>query len=365
MALLESAGVEVHPYLRDSDEIAAFGPVGRARLAVRPVRSGEDVRAFDALLARVRPDVVHLHNPYPLISPWLIRTAAARGVPVVQTVHNYRMSCMAGSFYRDGKPCEDCLGKMLPLPGVLHGCYRGSRVQSIPMAAALTVHRRTWPRVARFLPLTSFMASKLMAAGVPAEQITVRPNAAADPGEPAPPGKGFFFAGRFDREKGVLLLLEAWRRSGLDSHETLVIAGDGHYREQVRREAAALHGVTLTGAVSRDKVGRLMSAAGVVVVPSLGYEGFPRIVVEAFARARPVLVSDLGALPELVDDAVGWRAAAEPESMGRGLAAAAAGDQPARGARARRRFLDRYTPERVLQQLLSVYGEVARGTVPR
>ena len=360
VAQLRSAGVDVVTYLRDSDEIAGLGALGKARLATRPIRSGEDVRALGALLREVRPDVLHLHNPYPLISPWVIRTAARHGVPVVQTVHNYRMSCVAGSFYRDGAPCEDCLGKALPWPGVAHGCYRGSRLQSVPMAAALATHRRTWPLVSRFLPLTAFMTGKLRAAGIPDEQITVRPNAAADPGEPQGQGAGFFFAGRFDKEKGVLLLLDAWRRSGLDSRSTLVIAGDGNYQDQVRREAAALKGVTLTGTVSRDEVGRLMRQAAVVVVPSLGYEGFPRIVVEAFARARPVLVSDLGALPELVDDAVGWRAAPNPAGFAAGLVAAASGDAVAKGAAARQRFLERYTPDHVLAQLLDVYAAVAR-----
>ena len=135
--LLREAGHEVHTYLRDSDEIAAFGPLERAGLAIRPIRSRADVHAFATLLTDVRPDVVHLHNPYPLISPWVVRVAAELDVPVVQTVHNYRMSCVAGSFYRDGHACEDCLGRALPWPAVAHGCYRGSRVQSVPMRTTL------------------------------------------------------------------------------------------------------------------------------------------------------------------------------------------------------------------------------------
>lgn len=358
--LLREAGHEVHTYLRDSDEIAAFGPLERAGLAIRPIRSRADVHAFATLLTDVRPDVVHLHNPYPLISPWVVRVAAGLDVPVVQTVHNYRMSCVAGSFYRDGHACEDCLGRALPWPAVAHGCYRGSRVQSVPMALALAAHRGTWALVDRFLPLTTFVAEKLQAAGVPETRITVRPNAVPDPGPPEPGGRGFLFAARFDREKGVLLLLDAWERSGLGPSVPLVIAGDGELADEVRRRAARLEGVQLTGPVTRSEVGRLMARAAVVVVPSLGYEAFPLTVVEAFSRGRPVLATRVGGLPRLVDDEVGWIADADPSSLAARLVEAAAADVAVHSAAARRRYERQYTPQVVLDQLVGVYGEVRR-----
>lgn len=360
IAILRASGHEVHPYLRDSDEIAKFRGRKRAELAIRPIRSREDVGAFSRLLLDVRPDVVHLHNPYPLISPWIVRVAAEMNIPVVQSVYNYRMSCVAGSFFRDGSPCEDCLGKSVPWPAVFHGCYRGSRTQSVPMAVALSTHRKTWETVDRFLALSSFMADKLRAAGIRDSQITIRPNAAEDPGPPTPIGKGFLFAGRFDQQKGILLLLDAWRRSGLGHQDTLVIAGHGALAPEIQRISAGLDGVTLVGSVDRSDVGRLMTRAAVVVVPSIWYEGFPQIVVEAFARARPVLGTNVGALAELIDDTVGWSAQPDAADLARTLVEVSGTNASDRGAAARRRYEERYTPEVVLEQLLAIYTSVRR-----
>src|SRR4051794_39763124 len=153
LQLLKDAGVYVRPYIRSSDEIAQMNPMRRAAGAIRPIRSGEDLRRVDALIDEVRPDVVHLHNPYPLISPMVIRTSKRRGVAVVQTVHNQRHICMAGTFSRDGHDCYECVGRVPPLPGVRHGCYRGSRPQSLVMATSLSVHRPTFRLVDRFLAL--------------------------------------------------------------------------------------------------------------------------------------------------------------------------------------------------------------------
>src|SRR6185312_8967573 len=142
----------------------------------------EDSTRLQRLLAERRPDVMHLHNPYPLISPWAVRVAAAAGVPVVQTVHNYRMVCMNGAFFRDGVVCTDCAGRTVPWPGALHGCYRGSRPQSLVMTAALTAHRPTWRLVSRYLALTGFMRDQLVAAGIAPDRVTVKPNTIPDPG---------------------------------------------------------------------------------------------------------------------------------------------------------------------------------------
>src|SRR5262249_25956371 len=143
-----------------------------------------------------RPDLVHLHNPYPLISPWIVRTAHRYGVPVVQTVHNYRHVCAAATFFRDGHPCHDCQGRLVPLPAVVHSCYRGSRAQSVVMATTLTVHRSTWRQVDRYLTLTPSMGAFLRAMGVDEARISVKPNTVPDPGEHNRVGAGFLFAGR-------------------------------------------------------------------------------------------------------------------------------------------------------------------------
>jgi glycosyltransferase involved in cell wall biosynthesis len=353
VAALREAGVEVLTHVRSSDEIARYGTARRAGLAVRPVRSGTDARAVAALIRRERPDVLHLHNPYPLVSPWVVRVAHRAGVPVVQTVHNYRHACVNGSLFRDGGPCTDCLRHQTRWPGVVHGCYRGSVPQSIALTTAEHLHAGTWRMVSRYLVLTAFAARTL---GLPAAKVVVRPNSASDPGTPAPLGSGYLFVGRLDEEKGVLLLLDAWR--SVPPGSRLTVIGDGRHRGAVEALAAARDDVVYLGAQPPDRVAAEMDAAAAVVVPSVCYEGFPRVLAESFARGRPVLATDVGPLPEVVTPDVGWTAPATPDAFARALASPP--DLAALGAGARARYLRDLTPERSLRRLLDTYAAVTR-----
>ena len=225
---LRNAGVEVATFFRDSDTISSFGAFKNAALAVSPVYSLEAVPLFRKVLRTFRPDVVHLHNPYPLVSPWVVRVAVGADIPVVQTVHNFRHSCPAStSLFRDGRPCEDCVGRPFPWPGIVHRCYRGSRSQSCVMAIATRAHRSTWQLVSRFLAVSDFVGDHLVAAGIPAGKIVVHPNTAQSHGHAHPPGRDFVFLGRLTAEKGIRLLISAWAQSDLSSHHRLVVAGDG------------------------------------------------------------------------------------------------------------------------------------------
>lgn len=316
---LANAGVEVATYMRSSDEIADMNLLRQAGLpvdALRGNRAGQDVAE---IIRRFQPHVLHLHNPYPLISPVVIDVAVHAGVPVVHTVHNYRQVCVKGTFFRDGGVCEDCRGKRFPWPAVLHRCYRGSRLQSTVMATALTVHRKRWLRVSRFLAVSEFVARHLLREGIPEDRVEVQPNPVPDPGPPSPPGKGLLFAGRLDEEKGVELLLDAWERADLDSR--LVIAGDGPLGETVRRRTATRRSVEATGQVPADEMPELYRDCAAVVVPSIWYEGFPTAIIEAFAHGRAVLASDLGSMSTIVTDEVGWLASPTPEEWARMLVA--------------------------------------------
>ena len=359
IALLRSAGIQVETYFRSSDEIEDFGLLERAKLAVRPVYSREDVRAFRGALATFRPDIVHLHNPYPLISPAIVRVAHSAGVPVVQSVHNFRHVCASSAFFRAGRVCEDCRGKTIPWPAVAHGCYRGSRAQSAIMATSLVAHRSTWQFVHRFLPVSEFVAEFLVETGVPRERVRVVPNAVPDPGPSSLPGKGFLFAGRLDPEKGVGLLLEAWGQSNLGSSTTLTICGEGPLRQSVESAAARMPGVKLEGLVSETHVRELLRACRVVMLPSLWYEGLPSIALEAFAAGRPVLATRIRATSNLVDEAVGWLVPPDPTA----LAAALCNAHTSRcvdvlGLEARHRYESTFAPERVVSAIVSLYSEV-------
>ncbi|MBX6751709.1 MAG: glycosyltransferase, partial [Micromonosporaceae bacterium] len=177
---LTRAGVRVLPFLRSSDEIATFSPAQKAALVVSPVYARRAQRELRDMLRRERPDVVHLHNPYPLLSPWVIRTAQAEGVAVVHTLHNFRQTCVNGLFHRASVSCRACAGRAVALPAIRHACYRGSRPQSAVMATTLAVHRRTWSRLDRVLALTPSMAEYARSLGVAPERIVVRPNAVPD-----------------------------------------------------------------------------------------------------------------------------------------------------------------------------------------
>ena len=308
-----------------------FGPAMRSRefslsqraaLAIRPIYSFEDMRAIRRCIQEIRPDVIHLHNPFPLISPSVIRAAKSEGVPVVQTVHNFRHSCPAGDCFRGGQVCEDCSGKPLPWPAVLHGCYRGSRPQSAVMAVATRLHHATWLLVDHFLPVSEFVARHLVTSGIPSERVTVRPTSTERRGSVRPLGSDFVFVGRLDQGKGISLLISAWMESRVWQNHRLVVAGDGPERERI--VAAQDHNVHYLGRVDRDRVSMLLDDAAVVVVPSVSYEGFPRVVAESFERGRPIAATTVGPLPELITRDVGWTAPPERVAFASMLSVAAA-----------------------------------------
>jgi glycosyltransferase involved in cell wall biosynthesis len=356
---LRAAGVEVDTYFRSSDEIEGFSVAQRATLPIRPIFSLEDTRLMRQQIRQTRPDVVHLHNPFPLISPWAIRVAKAEGVPVVQTVHNYRHSCPPALLFRDGSVCEDCSGKAFPWPAVVHGCYRGSRPQSLVMASSARLHRSTWLSVDRFLPVSNFVGEHLVKAGIPRERICVRYNSTEALGPTRPLGTGFVFVGRLTKEKGASLLMSAWLRADLGRRHRLVVAGDGPERDFVM--SAQGHNVHYVGVVDRARVSALLDEAAVVVIPSLWYEGFPRLVAESFERGRPVAATALGALSELITPEVGWTAPPEPDAFAKMLALAVSDPALAeKGANARETFESNLDPGVTTALLLDIYDQVIR-----
>ncbi|MBA2768049.1 MAG: glycosyltransferase family 4 protein, partial [Sporichthyaceae bacterium] len=268
MAALASAGVGIVPYLRSSDEIDAMTLAQRLAVPMQPLHSRRSVAEVEAMIERHRPDLVHLHNPFPLISLSVVRAAHRHGLPLVQTVHNHRHSCMRGSYFRDGHPCHECRGRTLPWPAVKHGCYRDSHAQSVPMAAAFLVHRGDQRAVDRYIALTDALAASLVDSGlVTADRVTIRPNSVPDPGPFRAPGTGLIFVGRLTDEKGVPLLLEAWRRSG-GPFGTLTVVGEGPGRGLVEAAGRAGGDVRVLGSLEHDEVGAALDRAAALVVPS-------------------------------------------------------------------------------------------------
>jgi glycosyltransferase involved in cell wall biosynthesis len=353
-AQLRAAGVEVLPFQRSSDSIGDLPPAEKALLPLAPVYGRAAQRDLARLLAAERPDLLHLHNPYPLLSPWVIRTAHAAGVPVVQTVHNYRQVCSSGLYFRDGHNCQDCRGKLLGWPAVRHRCYRGSAAQSALMATTLAVHRPTWRSVDRFIALTDLIAAHLRDYGIPSDRIVVKPNGLPDPGEPGPLGDGFLYGGRLSPEKGLELLLDAWRRHPDGSLGPLRIAGDGELRPLAERAAAERADVTYLGGLGRDEMVEARRRAAVVLAVPTWNDVLPTVILEALSTGRPVLGTAVGGIPYLVGDDAGWVVPPDPESLAAALPVARAG-AAGRSAAARERYLRLFHPDVLTGRLLEVY----------
>ncbi|MEE6258607.1 glycosyltransferase [Plantactinospora sonchi] len=368
---LEAAGVEVLPFLRSSDEIARFSGTDKALLPLSPIYAPRAQQELSRLITEHRPDVLHLHNPYPLLSPWVVRTAHKHRVPVVQTVHNYRQVCSSGLYFRDGRICQDCRGRALGVPAIVHRCYRGSRAQSALMATTLAVHRPTWRSVDRYIALTSGIANHLRDYGIPDDRIVVKPNAIPDPGPPPPLGDGFLFFGRLSPEKGVGLLLDAWRRHPDGALGPLRIAGDGELRPLAEEAAAQRADVEFLGPLDRAGVAAALRSAAVVLTVPTWHDVLPTVVIEALAAGRPVLGTALGGIPYLIgadEPAVaagsalstgeaGWLVPADPAALAAALPtarAAAASLAP----HARARYQRTFHPDVVTGQLLDIYAKM-------
>ncbi|MEU7931997.1 glycosyltransferase family 4 protein [Micromonospora echinofusca] len=392
IAQLTAAGVEVLPFIRSSDEIPSMSKSAKALLPISPIWAPRAQEDLSRLIAEHRPDVLHLHNPYPLISPWIVRTAHRHGVPVVQTVHNYRQVCSSGLYFRDGMICQDCRGRALGVPAIVHRCYRGSRAQSALMATTLAVHRGTWRSVDRFVALTSAVADHLRDYGIPAERIVVKPNGIPDPGAPAPLGDGFLYMARLSPEKGLDLLLDAWRRHPDGALGPLRIAGDGELRPLAEAAAAERADVTYLGPLDRAGVRAAIEASAVIIAASTWHDVLPTVIIEALAAGRPVLGTALGGIPYLlgadaprepagtgpaavataapgegrvalptgvVAGEAGWVVPPEPAAMAAALPVAAAGAAEIAQA-ARLRYERTFHPDVVTKRLIDVYTDVTR-----
>ena len=248
-------------------------------------------------------NVMHVDNFFPLISPSIYYAAKEAGVPVVQTLHNYRLLCPNGLFFREGQVCEDCLGKCIPLSGVQHGCYRQSKAASGLIATMLTVHRllKTWVNMVDcYIALTEFARQKFIQGGRPATNIVVKPHfISPDPGVGSGSGGYALYVGRLSIEKGLDTLLAAWEILG--AKIPLKIIGDGQLSALVAEIVNKLPHVEWLGRKPVEEVYELMGEAMMLIVPSKWYETFGRVAVEAFAKGTPVIASNIGAIAELVE----------------------------------------------------------------
>ncbi|MCS6952660.1 MAG: glycosyltransferase family 4 protein [Bryobacterales bacterium] len=364
VSLLRQHGFEVVRYERSNE---FDGWASAVKTVVGSAWSRRSYQEVFELCRQFRPHVAHVHNFWAVLSPAVHAACRAAGAATVQTLHNYRLLCVNAFLLRKGVPCQDCLGRW-PWRGVLRRCYRNSALASAAVAHLVIANRlrRTWDKdVDAFIALSEFARSRFVAAGLPADRIFVKPNFVVDPGPPTrKPSESrlVVFFGRWSEEKGVLVLLEAWRRLNPQWPWRLLIVGDGPLRASLESKlcASGWNGsVELMGYRTRPEVGELLQTARVVVVPSLWFENCPMVVLEALASGRPVIASGLGALQELVPNGVAGLtfAPGDADSLAQVLRTVFDDDAlvDRMGSQARRTYLARYAAKSNLESLVRIY----------
>jgi len=362
-ALLEEHGHQVLRYSLHNDAVNGMSRLALARATIWNRTVYQKVRS---LIREERPQVAHFYNTFPLVSPAAYYAARAEGVPVVQTVQNYRMLCTNAFLMREGRVCEDCLGKTLPWPGVAHACYRESRPASGAVATMLATHSAlgTWTRaVDVYIALTEFVRQKIGQGRVPVDKIVVKPNfIRSDPGVGKGQGDYVLFVGRLSDEKGVETMLAAWEQLGAEVR--LKIAGDGPLAPRVSRAAKRFERIEWLGRQPRDRIFELMKNARALLFPSVWYEAFPLVIVEAFAVGLPVIASDLGSMSSLIDHGrtgLHFRPG-NPRDLAARLEWISAHPVELKrmGGNARAEFEAKYTARRNYQLLVEIYRAAAQ-----
>lgn len=360
--LLLSKGHDLIRYERRNDDVVQIGAV---RTGIQAVWSRRTYREISDILRSSRVDVMHCHNTFPLVSPAAYYAAARYRVPVVQTLHNYRLLCPGALLNRDTHPCEQCVGHAVPWRGALHRCYQSSVTASSAVAAMLAVHTflDTWKsRVSLYLALTDFARDKFIRGGLPADKVSVKPNfLSPDPGAGEGNGRYALFVGYLAAHKGVEILIECWQSA--DMPYDLVIAGDGPLKEFVSEAAGRHPRIRYVGRKSAAQVLELMQDATVLLFPSTWYEGMPRTIIEAYAAGLPVIASRIGAMVSMVDHGR-TGLLVDPGSapaLGEAVRTVFSSEGARRAMRfnARNAFETRYTSERNYDLLMSAYRKAA------
>jgi len=357
--LLESYGNEVVQYTVNNSEIS--GVVGKLITGINLVYSRLSKESVEEFITLKKPDIVHIHNFFPLLTPSIYDACIAVGVPVVQTLHNYRTICPGAFLMRNGRICEDCIGGSA-YQSILHGCYRGSYIGTLAVARMVEGHRKrqTWNnKVARFIALTEFAKQKFIQAGLPEGKIAVKANfIGSDVSKRKSPKSNkpyALFVGRLSKEKGIETLLMAWERISLH----LLLAGDGPLLNAVKSvEQQNVHSL---GHMLSDELQETMAQASFLVMPSEWYEGFPMVLVEAFENGIPVIASRLGGMAEIIEDGVTGLHFEAGNSVDLAEKVTWMHNNPEKckemGENARKVYQEKYTPEINYKILMQIYQE--------
>ena len=360
---LEALGHEVMRFGRSSDEIERWSVAKKASLPARTIWSRETARDLEAVLREHRPEVVHVHNTFPLLSASVLYACREARVPVVATIHNYKLACANGTFFRHGVVCHDC-AHGLPFQGVLHGCYRGSRAATVPVALAMSLHRQAWRSlVSAYVFISASQRDLLRGLRLAPERVFVRHNliprrnrlrVAQTP--------TVIYAGRLDEAKGARLLMAGWdcylSKSG-EQGLNLVIAGGGPLEDEMAAWASARPCVEMVGIVNGDRCAELISHARAVLLPSAWEETFGLVAVEAMAAGVPPIAAGHGSFTELITPGVDGVLFSPGDPAALAYAIADVESNPelyeAYGDQARKTYEERFDPQSSIEELLGIY----------
>ncbi|MFJ1730386.1 glycosyltransferase [Streptomyces sp. NPDC088254] len=369
VGLLRAAGHRVEVFERRSDDIASRSLLGKAAVPLLVPWNPAVRSELTARLRAERPDVVHVHNVFPLLSPAVLAACADAGVPAVATLHNYTQICPPGTLRRDGRLCTECVGPAVPLPAVRHGCYRSSRLATVPLAVSLSVNRRRWRSgVERFFCISEAQRDILVRAGMPAERLAVKHNFVPEPGvRRTGAGEQLLFLGRMAEAKGVRLLMAAWDEVAAAGGVgvPLVLAGAGPLEREVTAWAEGRDDVRFAGLLDPDRCRREIARSVAVVAPSMALETFGLVVAEGMAAGVPAVAAGHGAFVELVEDGVSGllHRPGEAASLAACLRRITAAPDRNRemGRAARRRYEQEFSPVVGLERLVEGYRSAIAG----
>jgi len=356
--LLTSHGNEVYQYLKFNKEIQAYSLIEKAKLFFSTTYSHQSYQELYSVIKRINPAVCHVHNTIPLISPSVYYACSENNIPVVQTLHNYRLLCSNAYLFREGKVCEECIGKS-PYNSVKYGCYRDSKLQTFSLVRAIDKNIKwgTWNnKIDLYIALTEFAKNRFIEGGLPKDKFKVKPNfLSEDPGINYDIQNHFLFAGRLDVTKGVNLLLDSLQfiHEGMQ----ILLAGDGPLKSEVQNRSK----VKYEGQLDRSELMKRIHESIAVIFPSISYETFGLLIIEAFACGKAVIASKLGAMAELIQDGktgllfepgnasdlaekISWAYMHKEEMKQMGI-------------NARKEYENKYTAERNYDLLINIYNE--------
>ena len=361
VALLRSSNISVARYQVSSDDIEFFTKRQFLAMAMNLVGTRLNT-SLEEIIQVDRPDVVHLHNPVPMLGLGLIAAIRALGLPVAQTLHNYRLGCIGGLLFRNGKVCQSCTSNNMGIPGVLHRCYRDSQSQSALMAAATLANRKSLRAADVYFALTPFMRDMYVNWGIEASKIVIKPSWAFPDERPTgvPMSGQLLFVGRLEESKGVKLLVDAWKSRSTKSHFTrLTIAGSGPLEESLAREVDP--SIALMGRVSEEKVQELLRQSDALALPSQWFEGLPLTYVEAMAHQRPVVLNVGTSTASMAPYSSSWHLQSDSSSWRKFLDEVGPDEIRSKAAAAGSNYLELYSPKRSLEILHTEYSRIIKG----